>query len=166
MWERSVEVLRMLTELGYGTDERLVLDLAYNPPLGELTSSQSEVAEEFRAALGPLGVRFDSLLSLPNMPLGRYRDRLAAREAYRDYVDELSAAFNPSVASSLECRHGLDIAWDGTLWDCDFNLAARVRPSAGPLTLAEALADPAALLERRIGFGPHCFACTAGAGFG
>ncbi len=166
VWRTSVEVLRKLSELGYGTGDSLALEIAYNPPLGQLARPQGEVEGEFRTALEPLGVRFDSLLTLPNVPVGRYRQRLTAQGGYAEYVALLSAAFNPSVAEALECRHGLEIAWDGTLWDCDFNLGAGIRPAAGPLTLAEALADPGALGNRRIGFGPHCFACTVGAGFG
>ena len=166
VWDTSIEVLRTLARLGYGAGDGLVLEIAYNPPLGQLARSQRELEHEFRTALDPLGVQFDTLLSLPNVPIGRYRERLLAGGDYAGYVTLLSDAFNPSVAGMLECRHGLEIAWDGTLWDCDFNLAAGVRPAAGPLTLADALASPGALQHRRIGYGPHCFACTAGAGSG
>jgi radical SAM/Cys-rich protein len=166
VWKTSVQVLRRLTDLGYGTGKDPALEIAYNPPLGQLARPQGEVEGEFRTALEPLGVRFDSLLTLPNVPVGRYRQRLTAEGGYTEYVALLSAAFNPSVADALECRHGLEIAWDGTIWDCDFNLGAGIRPAAGPLILGEALADPGALAHRRIGFGPHCFACTVGAGFG
>jgi radical SAM/Cys-rich protein len=166
VWETSVDVLQRLAELGYGVGGDLVLEIAYNPPLGQLARPQGEVEGEFRAALEPLGARFDTLLTLPNVPVGRYRQRLQTEGAYSEYVALLTSAFNPTVADALECRHGLEVAWDGTLWDCDFNLGAGVRPAAGPRTLAEALADPAELANRRIGFGPHCFACTVGAGFG
>jgi len=165
-WHTSIQMLLQLAGLGYGTGGDLRLDIAYNPPFGQLVRAQHEVETEFRAALEPLGVRFDSVLTLPNVPIGRYRERLRAGGEYADYQALLSEAFNPAVARALECRHGLEVAWDGTLWDCDFNLGAGVRPAAGPITLAEALADPGALADRRIGFGPHCFACTVGAGSG
>jgi radical SAM/Cys-rich protein len=166
VWQTSVDVLRRLADIGYGVGGDLQLEIAYNPPLGELARAQCDVEREFRTALEPLGVRFDSLLTLPNVPVGRYGRRLRADGGYAEYLALLSGAFNASVTPALECRHGIEVAWDGTLWDCDFNLGARVRPAAGPLTLAEALADPSALARRRIGFGPHCFACTVGAGFG
>jgi radical SAM/Cys-rich protein len=166
VWHTSLGVLRNLANLGYGTGEGLVLDIAYNPPLGQLARPQRDVESEFRAVLEPLGVRFDSLLTLPNVPVGRYGRQLRADGSFDEYVSLLTDAFNPSTTPALECRHGLEIAWDGTLWDCDFNLGAGVPPAAGPLTLAAALADPSALEDRRIGFGPHCFACTVGAGFG
>jgi radical SAM/Cys-rich protein len=165
VWHTSIEVLRRLSEIGFGGGH-LVLEIAYNPPLGEIARSQPDVEREFRAALEPQGVRFDKLLSLPNVPVGRYGRLLRANDSYAEYLALLSEAFNPAVTPALECRHGLEIAWDGTLWDCDFNLGAGVRPAAGPLTVTEALADPDALAQRRIGFGPHCFACTVGAGFG
>jgi radical SAM/Cys-rich protein len=166
VWETSLEVLRVLGELGYGAGDGLVLDIAYNPPLGQLPGQQREIENEFREALAGVGVRFDSLLALPNVPIGRYRQRLRADGSYAEYLSLLTDAFNPAVTAALECRHGIEIAWDGTLWDCDFNLGAGVRPAGGPLTLAEVLADPGTLASRRIGFGPHCFACTAGTGFG
>jgi radical SAM/Cys-rich protein len=166
VWHTSLKVLRKLVELGYGTGDGLVLDLAYNPPLGQLARPQCDVESEFRAVLEPLGVRFDSLLTLPNVPVGRYARHLQADGSFGEYVSLLTDAFNPAVTPALECRHGLEVAWDGTLWDCDFNLGAGVSPAAGPLTLAAALADPSTLEDRRIGFGPHCFACTVGAGFG
>jgi len=165
VWHTSIEVLRRLTEIGFGGGD-LVLEIAYNPPLGEIARPQRDVEREFRSALEPQGVLFDSLLSLPNVPIGRYGKLLRADGSYAQYLALLSEAFNSAVTPALECRHGLEIAWDGTLWDCDFNLGAGVRPAAGPLTVADALADPTALARRRIGFGPHCFACTVGAGTG
>jgi len=174
-WESALAVLQRLTALGYGAGggaggpsaRRLILDLAYNPTAGEIARPQSELAAEFREVLTPLGVRFDSLLAIGNVPVGRMRALLRADGRYAEYVTHLADEFNPDVVDALGCRHGIEVAWDGTLWDCDFNLAARTRPTAGPLTLAELLgaADLEALLAtRRIGFGPHCYACTAAAG--
>jgi radical SAM/Cys-rich protein len=163
-WDAALAVLRDLEALGYGGGGGLVLDLAYNPPLGELPRAQTLLEAEFRSALGSLGVSFDSLLAIANVPAGRYLERLRAHGDYDAYLRLLADAFNPEVAGRLACLRGLEIAWDGTLWDCDFNLGAGVAPAAGPLTLAEALADPTLLRDRRIGFGPHCYACTAGAG--
>jgi len=166
VWRTSVDVLRTLAATGYGSGEGPVLDLAYNAPLGQAAQDPSALEPRFRGELELLGIRFDSLLILPNVPVGRYRQLLKHRDTYSDYVEQLRSDFNPGVLRALSCRHGLEVAWDGTLWDCDFNLGAGLRPVAGPLTVAEALGDPAALGERRIGFGAHCFACTAGAGAG
>ena len=166
-WDAALAALGMLSALGYGRTKEgdaLTLDLACNPPFGELPRPQAQLEAGFRDALERLGVRFGHLLCITNVPVGRLGDRLRDTGQANVYADLLRKAFNPEVVPALECRHGLEIAWDGTLWDCDFNLAAGVRPVAGPLTLATLADDPASLASRRIGFGPHCFACTAGAG--
>lgn len=172
-WKSSLAVLRELAALGYGTGDAdcvdggigpLALDIAYNPPLGELPRSEAELDAQFHSALEPLGVRFDRLLAIANVPVGRCRDRLRAHGELAAYMSRLAEAFNAQVVAELACRRSLEVAWDGTLWDCDFNLGAGLRPAAGPRTLGQALAHPTALRERRIGFGPHCLACTAGAG--
>jgi radical SAM/Cys-rich protein len=173
VFEASLRVLRHLAELGYanGGDSGLKLDLAVNPPLDAMPRPELEVAEEFRATLSAIGVRFDSLRVISNVPAGRYARRLQARGEYGAYVSELAAKFNPAVLDALACRHSLEVAWDGSLADCDFNLGAGLPVADEPRTLAEAL-DLAAgggdlsemLSARRIAFGPHCFACTVGAG--
>jgi len=135
--------------------------------VGDSLGRTPELEAEFREALEPLGVRFDSLLAINNVPVGRMRTRMQAEDAYDDYLRHLSEAFNPAVVEAMACRHGFEIAWDGTVWDCDFNLAAGTRAAAGPPSVAELLDAQdldAALAERRIGFGPHCYACTAAEG--
>ena len=168
-WRAARKVLSRLNALGYGAGEggsRLRLDLAYNPPLGELPRPQQQLEAEFRTDLGSLGIRFDSLLAIANVPVGRFADWLKRQGTYDAYMDGLSAAFNPATVGALDCRHGFEVAWDGTLWDCDFNLAAHVRPASGPRTIGDALADEGALVQRRIGFAQHCLACTSGSGSG
>jgi len=172
-YEASIGVLAQLAALGYGAGNGLALDLAYNPPLGELGETESVIAERFRSELGPRGVRFDALHAIANVPVGRYRQRLKAEDGLDAYLTGLAAAFNTDVAESLECRHGLVVGWDGTLSDCDFNLGAGLGLAERPRTLDAALeavtgAQAASALEalttRHIAFAPHCYACTAGAG--
>jgi len=176
-FDTSLAVLQELTALGYGEGGELTLDLAYNPPLGEHAPPESDLTGRFRAVLEPEGARFDALRAIANVPVGRYRQRLRAEDGLDAYVAGLVAAFNPSVAAALECRHGLTVGWDGTLSDCDFNLGAGMGLAEGPRTLAEALEALAgtpgsasgsealdAFTTRRIAFAAHCFACTADAG--
>jgi len=171
-FDRSITMLRKLDALGYGAGDGLTLDIAYNPPLGELAQPESILTEQFRTALDPHGVRFDSLYAIANVPAGRYRQRLRAEDGLDSYLSTLAAAFNPEIARALECRHGLVIGWDGTLSDCDFNLGAGMGLAEGPRTLADLLAELRiggassldTLAKRRISFAAHCYACTAGAG--
>jgi radical SAM/Cys-rich protein len=172
-FDASVGVLRSLANLGYGSESGPTLELAYNPPLGELPRPEPELAEEFRAALTPLGVHFNQLRVIANVPAGRYAERLKASGEYQAELGRLAEAFNPAVLGELSCRYGIELAWDGSFADCDFNLGAGLRVIDGPRTIAEALALAdagtdvrAAIASRRIAFGPHCFACATGVGSG
>jgi hypothetical protein len=57
----------------------------------------------------------------------------------------------------------LSIGWDGTLYDCDFNLALGLPVNHGAPDHIKSfrLSD---LSLRRIVTGEHCFGCTAGSG--
>jgi hypothetical protein len=63
------------------------------------------------------------------------------------------------------CRNTLSVAWDGTLYDCDFNQMLELSlalPNARRPHVRDF--DPAALEARQIRTARHCFGCTAGAG--
>jgi hypothetical protein len=77
------------------------------------------------------------------------------------YTSLLRQRFNPEVVSGLMCRSIVSVAWDGTLYDCDFNQAVRLA-NGGPSHLRDYLAHEEGTL---IPVGEHCFACTAGSGF-
>jgi radical SAM/Cys-rich protein len=156
----AVEAMRRLNALGYGAGQGLVLDLATNPDGTALPEREAELTARARAHLRQrFGVCFDELRVLTSMPIGRLGAALGAgRHAY---ITELAGSFNPATVSKLACRRSLVVAWDGTLWDCDFNLGAGLRLTREPRTVA-AFADD--VITRRIAFGPHCFACTAQAG--
>lgn len=156
----SIEVLRRLNAIGYGTTDRLPLDIASNPDGARLPGPADELESRFRRELEQRhGVRFHSLRVLTNMPIGRFRDQLGAGRGA--YLDALRAAFNPATLQRLACRTSLVVAWDGTLYDCDFNIGARL-PVRGERRTVLDYDD--ALATRRIAFGAHCFACTAQAG--
>jgi len=61
------------------------------------------------------------------------------------------------------CRHQLSIGWDGTLYDCDFNLALALPVNHGAPDHVHRF-DLQDLVTRRIVTGRHCFGCTAGFG--
>jgi hypothetical protein len=61
------------------------------------------------------------------------------------------------------CRHQICVDWDGTLFDCDFNLALGMSVDHGAPPHIKDF-DPAAHAVRRIVTGNHCFGCTAGCG--
>jgi hypothetical protein len=88
---------------------------------------------------------------------------LLEQDALRRYIDEASAAFNPSVAHAIMCRHLVSVGPDGTLYDCDFNQAAGKRLIDGyPKNIRNF--DLGALAHRSIAFQEYCVVCAAGSG--
>jgi len=161
LWETCLETLRLLASHGYGSVDGSVLDLAVNVAGPLCTTDAASLEQRLRERLAADRVRFRDLLLITDMPLGRFADR-AGPEGLRAYADSLADLFEPDTLSRLGCRHGIEVAWDGTLWDCDFNLGAGLRPPEGFRTLDEV--EVGDIAGRPISFGPHCYACTAGAG--
>lgn len=162
-WDRSIEALRKLNAVGYGTgDPRRRLTLMHNPAGAWLPGSQASLEREWKGALQrSTGVTFDRLIALNNMPISRFLDWLVESGNLDAYMERLHAAFNPGAVSGLMCRNTLSIGWDGTLYDCDFNQMLSM-PLAGPASIFDF--DYAALRARRVVVDRHCFGCTAGAG--
>ncbi len=164
VYERSVEVIRRLNAAGYGVLDDLSLNLVYNPAGPFLPPEQYSLEEDYRRELGErFGVRFTRLLTLTNMPIGRFGEELRNRGSEREYLRLLEGAFNPGTLDALMCRHQISIGWDGTLYDCDFNLALHCPVDHGAPDHVRSF-DPGALRTRRIVTGEHCFGCTAGCG--
>ncbi len=118
----------------------------------------------FRGALEPLGVRFRRLVVLGNVPIGRFGERLARDGSAGAYAALLRERFNAATLPLLACRRTVVVAWDGSLWDCDFDLGAGVAPPAGAPRHVDEPDAASRLVRRRIAFGDHCFACAADAG--
>ena len=164
VYERSIEALRLLNGLGYGAPgSGLGLDLVYNPLGASLPPGQAELEADYRRELGRLGIRFDHLLTITNMPIKRFARDLRRRGASEAYQALLVNHFNPATVDGLMCRNTLSVAWDGTLYDCDFNQALELPLAGTPRSLFE-LDDPAELEGLPIATESHCFGCTAGAG--
>lgn len=167
VYDGSLRVLRRLNALGYGTDGRHVLDLVFNPQEPVLPPLQDDLEEMYKRRLSSLGVTFDNLFAVANMPIGRYGASLIDSGAFDGYVDTLIDAFNADAVPNMMCRHQLSVGWDGSVYDCDFNqaLGLRARRSDGsPVTILDYAADPTMSLARPVTVGNHCYACTAGFG--
>ncbi|PLY01213.1 MAG: radical SAM protein, partial [Desulfuromonas sp.] len=163
-YQQSIEAIRQLNRLGYGQPQGLSLSLVYNPGGPFLPPSQEDLEDAYRRELQErYGLSFTRLLTLANMPIGRFLEDLRHENKARGYCQLLEEAFNPETLDGLMCRHQISIDWDGRLFDCDFNLALQL-----PLNTKEPLtvfsADPEQLLVRRIRTAEHCFGCTAGSG--
>ena len=161
VYERSIAALRRLNALGYG--ERLRLDLVYNPLGPSLPPPQAKLEADYQRELGALGLRFHHLFTITNMPIKRFAHDLARRGETEAYLSLLVNHFNPATVDALMCRTTLSVAYDGQLYDCDFNQALELPLGGGRATLDE-VDDVSALAGRPIATAGHCFGCTAGAG--
>jgi radical SAM/Cys-rich protein len=164
VYEKSIAAIRLLNKAGFGVDGGVTLTLVYNPGDASLPPSQPELERVYREELkSRFGLSFSRLIVLANMPLGRFRRRLEAEGKLDAYLRTLREAFNPATLPHLMCRHQISVDWDGTLYDCDFNVALSRAVNHGAPRRIEAF-DPAWLDNRPIMTGLHCFGCTAGSG--
>jgi len=161
-----MDTLVKLSAAGYGDPSRgaIPLDIAYTPMAGSLPRPQEQLEREYRDALSVHRIGFRTLVPIVHVPLGGFADWLEESGERDAYTAKLRAAYDPTAADDLPCRHGLEIGWDGTLWDCDYHLAAGVPLAEEPRQVGDYVSSPVgqtSLATRRIHFAEHCFACTA-----
>lgn len=164
VFESSIEAIRCLNALGYGLENSLPLNLVYNPGGPFPPSPQLSLEEHYRRELAEsIVISFTHLLTITNMPLGRFRKELIRQGQMGSYVRLLRESFNSATLPGLMCTRQVSIGWDGTLYDCDFNLALGLPVNHGVPDHIRSFV-PAELRNRRTMTGEHCFGCTAGAG--
>lgn len=163
--DRSVAMLKRLNELGYGQPgSGLELNLVANPAGAFLPADQAATEQKFRRdAERKWGVVFNNLYTFANAPLGRFRQWLEKSGNLDGYLLKLANGFNPCTIDGLMCKSMISIAWDGRVYDCDFNLAAGI-PLGGQAKHVSDLPEPPGP-GALIATGEHCYACTAGSGF-
>jgi radical SAM/Cys-rich protein len=164
-FQKSLEALRRLNRLGYGQqDSHLKLHLMYNPAGAYFPPDQDPLEHLFRRELeNRYGIHFNQLFTLLNMPIGRFKEYLQKSSNYERYMGKLVAGFNPATVAGLMCRSLISVAWNGRLYDCDFNQALNLPVEAGlPQTIWEF--DLPTLRTRPIRLDDHCYGCTAGTG--
>lgn len=162
VYDESIEVLQKLTKMGYGVEDDLILDLVYNPNGAILPGDQVELENIYRAKLDEYGIKFNQLFTITNNPSGRFYNWLERSGNLDRYMDKLLAAFNPATIDDVMCRDMISVNDDGTLYDCDFNLATKLGMVDEPKTLDQAL--EMGLGKRKIATANHCYGCTAGSG--
>jgi radical SAM/Cys-rich protein len=165
VFDKSIEGLRWLVELGYGDPGGdLVLDLVYNPGGAFLPPAQAELEATYRDRLaGNFGIRFNRLLTITNMPIKRFAHDLEREGRHGEYMSLLVNHFNPDTVAGLMCRETISVGHDGQLYDCDFNQQLELGMT-GPASSIFDFHDAAALTGQRVATAAHCFGCTAGAG--
>lgn len=165
VFDKSIEALRRLNAVGYGVHgSKLILNLVYNPVGAFLPPPQRSIEADFQREMTTrYGVSFNSLYTITNMPINRFRDYLIRSGNYERYMQRLVGAFNPTAVEGLMCRTLVSVDWKGRLYDCDFNQMLEMGVGS---EIAETIADfdPVTFARRRIQTAAHCFGCTAGAG--
>jgi len=164
VFDKSIEGLQRLNAVGFGREKNLVLDLVFNPEEDFLPPEQSALENEYHKRLAKdFGISFNNLLTITNMPIGRFSRWLKKGGATKKYVKLLKGSFNPATLENLMCRNQIDVGYDGSVYDCDFNLALGKKVGHGTPTHIKDF-DPAKHSMRRVVTGNHCFGCTAGHG--
>nr|WP_240644890.1 arsenosugar biosynthesis radical SAM (seleno)protein ArsS [Cyclonatronum proteinivorum] len=164
-YDRSVEALLDLNRIGYGQPGTgLELNLVYNPAGAFLPADQASLEADFKANLQRKhGIVFNNLFTITNLPISRYLEFLLMSGNLDEYMQKLVNAYNPAAAAGVMCRNTISVAWNGILYDCDFNQMLEIPvASAGSRHIRDFDADT--LNQREIVINQHCFGCTAGAG--
>lgn len=162
VFEKSIEVMKILNGVGYGIKPELVLDVVYNPNGAFLPPTQAALESLYKQKFySNYGVVFNNLYTITNNPVGKFGDFLKENEILEDYMNTLYYSFNPSTVENLMCRNQVSVSWDGYLYDCDFNQAVDIKVN-GKNHLKDLLEIDS--LKRRIVTAKHCYGCTAGLG--
>ncbi|MEX0771494.1 MAG: arsenosugar biosynthesis radical SAM (seleno)protein ArsS [Balneolaceae bacterium] len=164
-YDKSVKVLKILNDLGYGKEDTgLELNLVYNPVGAFLPSSQETLEKDFKKALKrDHGIVFNNLYTITNLPISRFLNFLLESGNFEEYMEKLITSFNPAAAEGVMCRDTISIGWDGTLYDCDFNQMLEIKTNHGsPDHIRDWNEEK--LNAREIVVNQHCYGCTAGAG--
>ncbi len=162
---KSIEALSRLNQLGYARPgSGLELDLVHNPLGAFLPPPQQELEAKYREELGALfGITFNRLFTIANMPILRFAHDLARQGATERYLSLLVNHFNPATVPGLMCRSLISVAYDGALYDCDFNQMLEIPLGGAPRTIWE-VDRLDRLAGEAVATAAHCFGCTAGAG--
>jgi radical SAM/Cys-rich protein len=165
VWEKSISMLKELNQAGFGTaGSGLELSLVVNPAGAFMPADQCRLEEKYRRDLARRwGISFTSLFSFANMPLGRFKTWLLTSGNYDQYMAKLSRGFNADTLPGLMCRSLVSVSWDGYLYDCDFNQAAKLPLGGEKVHIADIPGVPPP--GTPIAVADHCYACTAGSGF-
>lgn len=164
VYNTSIEALRLLNALGYGSD--LVLNLMYNPVGAVLPPPQQALEADYRRELAArFGIRFNELLTITNMPISRFGAVLLAQGEYYNYMQLLRDNYSSANVETLMCRSLVSIDWRGYLYDCDFNqmLDMPMLASDRRRHISDLLVDTN-VEGTPVFTAEHCYGCTAGQG--
>jgi len=164
-FDKSIEALQKLNELGYGKPgSGLTLNLVYNPQGASLPPNQVALQADYQRELDKhFGIVFNQLFTITNMPIQRFGSTLISKGQFNDYMDLLKINFAAANLDTVMCRNLVSVDWQGYLYDCDFNqllelsLSGEGRPHLRDLLKQDLNNQPIRVAD-------HCYGCTAGQG--
>ena len=173
VYNESIQAIQKLNQLGYGTNEDLILDLVYNPPLPSdrnfsLTPNQQKLEQDYKTHLKDnFDLQFNNLFTITNIPIGRTKQFLQRRDIHRDYLKFLEDNYNKTTLERVMCRNELSIDYLGNVYDCDFNQMENIVATTADkekLTVSKILELDNLDVINEIRTANYCYGCTAGTG--
>ncbi len=174
VFDGSIRALKMLNEVGYGTNPDLQLDLVFNPQLPRaaanfsLAPDQAGLEQAYKEHLKKhFDVVFNSLYAITNLPIGRFKHYLERKTMHEDYLEFLENHYNSGTLPYLMCKNQLSIDYDGRVFDCDFNQiedVAALNEAGKELTLQDFLDAKSLDIIKDVQLRNYCYGCTAGSG--
>ena len=164
VFEQSIQALKMLIKVGYGTnDSELILNLVFNPSGPNLPGDQMKLEQDYKRVLkSDFDIEFNNLFTITNLPISRYLQYLVASNNYEAYMEKLVNAYNPLAAEAVMCRNSISVGWDGFLFDCDFNQMLDLKVAVQGKHITKFNLEE--IQNREVIVNQHCYGCTAGAG--
>lgn len=163
VFQKSIDALKMLNEIGYGLDENLPLNLVYNPVGEHLPPEQLSLESDYKKfLLEKFDIHFNNLFTITNMPIKRYAHALQRDGKYQEYMQLLIDNFNVNAAKNVMCIDLISIGYDGQIYDCDFNQMLNIPISWDKTTIWDI--NNFNETKKQIAVANHCYGCTAGCG--
>lgn len=164
VYAKNIKIMQKLNALGYATmPGGPQLHLVYNPGGAFLPGPQYDLESAYKKQLKTnFNITFNSLYTITNAPVGRFRKDLEEKNEFNSYMKLLEESYNPENLKKVMCLKQVNVDWQGYLYDCDFNQALKM-----PMALADNYignVDPEQLVGMPIDTGCHCYTCVAGAG--
>ncbi|MEJ1937622.1 arsenosugar biosynthesis radical SAM (seleno)protein ArsS, partial [Nostoc sp. NIES-2111] len=123
VFDDSIKALQLLNQVGYGSNQNLILDLVYNPQLPtsekfSLTPDQVKLEKDYKKFLQEkFDVIFNNLFTITNLPVGRTKLHLERKKLHTSYLQFLESHFNPQTVTNLMCRNQLSVDYLGNIYD-------------------------------------------------
>ncbi len=165
VFEQSIKGMKLLNSCGYGIDDKLSLNLVYNPQGINLPPAQEQLELDYKTYLKQhFDISFNRLFTITNMPIKRFGSTLVSKGLFEEYMQILKDSYNGQSLANVMCRTTLSVDWQGYVYDCDFNqmLELPAGVSSEKTHINDLLESD--LAGKGIAIMDHCYGCTAGQG--